>query len=338
MNHKIFVIGLGSMGKRRIRNLHALGYTDIFGFDAREDRRVEVAKLHGIKVFDSFEVAISEMQPTVFVISVPPDQHHAYIIKALELNTHFFVEASVLDDGFTEIIETAKAKKIAAVASSTMYFHPAVKKIFSIFENKELGVISNVMYHAGQFLPDWHVYEKVSEFYVSQKNTGGAREIVPYELTWITKLLGFPDRVAGVYKKTIKIDGAEEIDDTYNFLMDYPDFSATITIDVVSRYAIRRLLINGSEKQLIWNWDDDHIKIFDPKKNEWEQITYSSIDSVAGYNKNISEQMYIDEMQNFFDVADGKDVYYNTMEYDHEILKLLYKIELSSDANSFVKI
>ena len=35
---RALVIGLGSMGKRRVRNLMALGYKDIAGYDPREER------------------------------------------------------------------------------------------------------------------------------------------------------------------------------------------------------------------------------------------------------------------------------------------------------------
>ena len=35
------VVGLGSMGKRRVRCLQALGYRDVNGFDSRADRRKE---------------------------------------------------------------------------------------------------------------------------------------------------------------------------------------------------------------------------------------------------------------------------------------------------------
>ena len=39
---QVLVVGLGSMGKRRIRNLIKLGFKNIIGFDPRLDRRVEV--------------------------------------------------------------------------------------------------------------------------------------------------------------------------------------------------------------------------------------------------------------------------------------------------------
>ena len=55
LNHKILVIGLGSMGKRRIMNLQLLGFKNIKGFDAREDRRNEVKKLHKIESLDSID-------------------------------------------------------------------------------------------------------------------------------------------------------------------------------------------------------------------------------------------------------------------------------------------
>jgi 3-hydroxyisobutyrate dehydrogenase-like beta-hydroxyacid dehydrogenase len=38
---KALVVGLGSMGKRRVLNLIALGVKEIHGFDLRADRRQE---------------------------------------------------------------------------------------------------------------------------------------------------------------------------------------------------------------------------------------------------------------------------------------------------------
>lgn len=40
-----------------------------------------------------------------------------------------------------------------------------------------------------------HPWENVNEFYVSNRVTGGAREIVPYELTWIVHILGVPNEI-----------------------------------------------------------------------------------------------------------------------------------------------
>ena len=334
---KVLIIGLGSMGKRRIRNLQALGFSHVNGFDLREDRRKEAFEKYKIKTFSNFDEAIASYKYDAFIISLPPDLHHIYMKKALELSIPFFVEASVLDTDYDEIIKTAYQKKIVVAPSLTLFFHPAIKKIFEVIKSGELGAISTFNYHSGQYLPDWHTYEKVSDFYVSKKSTGGAREIVPFELCWITKLFGFPKNVSGMVKKTIHIEGAPEIDDTYSALFDYEKFTVNVTIDVVSRYATRKLLINGEKKQLRWEWDKNCIEIFDPIKKEWEILKYEMLGAAAGYNANITEQMYIDEMKNFFEAIDGKTPFPSNLDFDHRVLKLLYEIENSSSKKTFVQ-
>ena len=84
---KILVIGLGSMGKRRIRNLQANKITNIHGFDQREDRRKEAAQLYGIPVHGAFEAAIKEKFDAL-IISVPPDKHDIYISEAIKLGRY----------------------------------------------------------------------------------------------------------------------------------------------------------------------------------------------------------------------------------------------------------
>lgn len=335
MQHKVLIIGLGSMGKRRIRNLKAIGSIEISGFDTREDRRSEAKNKYGIQVFASLGEAMAAGKYTALVISVPPDLHHVYMKEAIARNLPFFVEASVVDTDYTDIIRDVKTKKIVAAPSSTLYFHPAVKKIGSIIKSGELGSLSTFIYHSGQYLPDWHTYEHVSDFYVSKKETGGAREIVPFELSWITQVIGFPKSVAGIYKKTICIEGGENIDDTYSMLMDYGAFILNLTVDVVSRAATRKLLINGEKKQLLWNWDENCVKVYDPGAGTWEVHTYETAAAAEGYNKNITEQMYIDEMKSFLDAVDGKEKFVNDLEFDHRVLKLLYAAESSYDKQVF---
>lgn len=331
------VVGLGSMGKRRIRCLRALGYKDIAGFDLRQDRRAEVSNNYGIKTFSDLDTAIREFNPEVFIISVPPDVHHIYMKRAIQEGIHFFVEASVLDTDMKKIIADLKEKKIKGIPSATLLFHPGIKKVEEIVKKGRLGKISNILYHSGQYLPGWHTYESVSEFYVSNPATGGAREIVPFELTWLTHIFGFPQKVCGHVRKTIHIQGAEKIDDTYNFLLDYQDFLATITVDVVSRFATRRLVINGDRAQLRWDWNVNQVKVYEPDQKRWEGIDYQMLPPAPGYNENIGENIYIDELDAFIKCINGQGQFVNSLERDHKVLRLLYAIEESENKQTFIR-
>jgi predicted dehydrogenase len=300
----------------------------------RPDRRAEVTSVwRDIVCHDSFETALSQQRYDAWIISVPPALHVHYMKLALQQRTPFFVEASVVDDGLEEVINAVAATGILGAPSCTLRYHPAIREIGNIVRGGSLGRISNILLHAGQYLPDWHVYEPVSKYYVSERVTGGCREILPFELTWFTEIFGFPLRVAGNCRQTISIAGAETIDDTYNCLLDYGQHLAVITVDVVSRYATRRLLINGSDKQLLWSWDLAAVRVFDPNSNTWSSHEYGERAAAPGYNENISEGMYVDETRAFLDAVRGGQSYPNTLEMDHRVLRLLYKIE-DADKNS----
>lgn len=324
---KFLVVGLGSMGKRRIRCLQKLGHKNIYGFDPKESRQLEAKKTYNIELISDVEVFTAKEKP-IFIISVPPHLHNIYMKMAVSNGCHFFVEASVLDDDFFEIIKLVATKNIVAAPSCTLLFHPAILLIKKMMDNNEIGRLSNWLYHSGQYLPDWHPYEKVSEYYVSRKDTSGGREIVPFELSWLCKVFGFPSNIASTFGKTIEFEGGENVDDTYNLLMKYKKgFFGVLTVDVVSRYATRRLMINGQEGQLRWDWENSHIDLYLAQTGKWEKVGFEKGSAHEGYNPNIVEDMYINEIHSFLMAIDKEGVYPTDLSYDWEVLKTLYKAE-----------
>jgi predicted dehydrogenase len=329
------VIGLGSMGKRRIRCLQALGVTNVLGVDLRADRRDEATTRYGIKTYSDNANMWANERPKIAIISLPPKAHVGAMHDCLTHGVPFFVEASVVDEGLWEVVKRAKEQGVLAAPSTTLRFHPAIVEITRTVHSGRLGKLSNVILHSGQYLPDWHTYEPVSDYYVSDPVTGGAREIVPFEMTWFTGVFGFPRSVACLYRKTIDIAGAPCIDDTYNCLLDYGTFLASVTVDIVSRHATRRLLINGARGQLTWSWDDAAIKIYDGERAQWDEVPYQADAAEPGYNKNISERMYIDEIRAFLNAVGGIASFPNTLEQDHRVLKLLFAMERSDRQAQF---
>ena len=255
------------MGKRRIHCLQNLGYKDIIGFDPREDRRKEAEDKYGIAVSQDTMVQPDDM---VFICS--PPKHHKYYSDAVAGNKTF-IEAG------TELLEHG-------TPSATMLFNPLVK----IIQEKlpTIGKLINISYHCGQYLPDWHPYEKVSEFYAGEV---GVIEMVAFELMWIIKIFGHHESL-GMRRKKSEIEGLEASDSVSCAISFDDDAHGIILIDVVSRTPIRQLVINGTEKQLRYN-----------------------------LNQGISEQMYIDEVKAFMD---GN--YPNTLEHSNKVIEITKQI------------
>ncbi|MFT3886294.1 MAG: Gfo/Idh/MocA family oxidoreductase [Flavobacteriales bacterium] len=334
----ILVVGLGSMGKRRLRNLTALGITELNGLDPRPDRRDEVSALFGIAVHADLQAAVGTARPVALVISVPPHLHHLYMLEAIAMGIPFFIEASVIEGGLAEINAMARAGGVFAAPSATMLFHPAVRIVRDVLASGDLGHVSSVQHHVGNYLPDWHPYEAVSDFYVSRKDTGGAREIVPFELTWLTHLFGFPERVCGVHRKTIDIPGAPDIDDTYNAILDNGVFAINLLVDVVARHPMRRLFVNCSEGSILWDWDDGHVRLFRAATGKWEEVPYTMSPASAGYNKNISDDMYIEEMRAFLQGIARPGSYVNDLDNDIRVLGLLHTIERAWEQRCWLEV
>jgi predicted dehydrogenase len=323
---KFLVIGLGSMGKRRVRCLKSLGYkeNEIIGFDLREDRRAEAYEKYQVETTgDISKVDLSKI--TALFISTPPDIHNRYIKFAIENGKSAFVEASVILEGLKELDQAAKKKKVFIAPSCTMRYHPAIIDITNIVKGGKYGKVTNFSYHSGQFLPDWHPWEKVKDFYAGNKATGGGREIVPFELSWMVDVFGFPKRSAGFFGPTM--DVGAPIDDTYCTIMDFGNFYGSLTVDVVARYAVRNLVINMEFGQVQWKWDEAIVHLFDAREGRWIDYRMPQGQSAAGYNKNIIEEMYINEANAFIQAATGKGKYPNTLEEDIKVLEIMESME-----------
>lgn len=328
---KFLVIGLGSMGKRRVRNLLALGHQgSVAGFDPREDRRAE-AKKYEITLYDNFEKALSEFKPDAFLISTPPNLHMHYAFMAQQNGIHCFIEASVVDaEKILELAQKVKSQKLVMAPSCTMRYYPMPMKIKELINSDAIGKVLNYNYQTGQYLPDWHPWEKIEDFYVSNPDTGGCREIVPFELTWLNDIFGDSKPLACVRRKLTDMNA--DIDDIYHCILEYPNnVIGNLCVEVVSRpKATREIRILGAEGEIVYSADSNELRYINTSMNEWERISFETGTVESGYIN--PEEPYINEVRAYIDaiidVQNAKPSSYpNTLEDDYKILHTLYKLE-----------
>jgi len=135
---KFLVIGLGSMGRRRIRCLQRLGFKDVIGFDPKESRRIEAREKHGIVTADDWAL-VRSTPVDAWIISTPPDTHVAYGLEATERNTAFFAEAGVPDPQTGELIARLKKSGVTGAPSCTMRYYPGPRRIKQLVAGAAVG-------------------------------------------------------------------------------------------------------------------------------------------------------------------------------------------------------
>ncbi|OGN11002.1 MAG: hypothetical protein A3I26_00350 [Candidatus Yanofskybacteria bacterium RIFCSPLOWO2_02_FULL_43_10] len=332
---KLLVIGLGSMGKRRIRNLIANGVKkdNIFGFNISKERCKTIGEEYGIKTSDDFKLAVKSFSPDVFMISTPPDTHDKYFLYAIKHKKHFFVEHPTTDKGYNKLL-TKTPKGIVGVPSNSWRFNPSVKKIKELLEKGTIGKILAFQYHMGQYLPDWHPWEDFRNVYFSKKETGACREMFAFELGWLTFALNLSEvkNILGITKKLSDLDMSA--DDFYSAVLNFKNkVSATMVIDLLSRKPFRTLKIIGSKGVLEWEWLDYTIKIH-KSRNDSQLIRLNK-----GRNEKLyvtTEDMYEEEIELFLEAVEGKRLFPFTFKENHHFLKVLFALEKSSKTGQVV--
>lgn len=320
-------VGLGSMGKRRIRNLlhHKIKPSSIIGFDLSNERCREVEQAYKVQTFQNFKSAVKTFNPDVFIISTPPHLHAQYFLYAAKLKKHFFVEVATTDDGYKKLYHLLNNQFVAAPSFTFRYYEP-IQKMKTLISSGTIGKVLAFNHHLGQYLPDWHPWEDYRKFYVSRPESSACREMVPYELQWIQYILG--DEFVAAKGLTAKQSDLEiEIDDTYTALLQSKSgIIGTLMVELLARPAVRVFRILGSEGTIEWNWQKYEIAIWSLKLKKWRTIKLKKGKKVAGY-KTTTEEMYEDEMGAFLNAIIKKKQFPYSFQQDQKNFELLRKIE-----------
>jgi predicted dehydrogenase len=319
---RFLVVGLGSMGKRRVRCLKRLGFDDITGFDPRADRRAEAAEKYGIATTGDWGAAKSQAFDA-WIISTPPDTHAGLGLQALACGAAFFTEANVDEPETHELMARLEATGIVGAPSCTMRYYPGPRAIKAAVENGRIGKPLAFTYQSGQYLPDWHPWESYTDFYVSKKHTGACREIVPFELSWLIDVFGDARELRCLKGKVT--DLATDIDDVYQVLARFDGVIGHLMVDVVARPAVRQFRLLGSEGTLVWDHGAGTVAVWTTQTQAWETTSLAPGTIEPGYIH--GEEPYIAEIADFVAAVRGERPWPYSYADDERVLALLLQAE-----------
>lgn len=322
----IVVIGLGSMGRRRIRLIKKYDPSfQIFGVDSIEDRRNLCQKEFGIIVFQDLADLFNKHSIDCAFVCTAPLSHSEIITQCLRRKTHVFTELNLVNKGYTENTSLANEHNLTLFLSSTFLYREEIKRIQAFVEEKDQ--LLNYIYHVGQYLPDWHPWESYKEFFVGDKRTNGCRELFAIELPWISKVFGEIKSFHTMKSKMsdLKID----YNDNYMVFIEHSTgHKGMLAIDVVSRRAVRNLEIYGEKLFLQWDGSPEGLKKYDYSKRHEELIKiYDKAEQLEQYSRFIVEDAYYNEIVSFFAAVSGNEVPIYSFEMDETILKIIDEIE-----------
>ena len=103
-------------------------------------------------------------------------------------------------------------------------------------------------------------------------------------------------------------------------------------VDIISRFATRSLILNLQSAQIRWNWEDGVVRLYDAEQRKWSIAHESRGQAHEGYNSNLIEEMYVDEMKAFVDAVRLGTDFPHSLEKDIEVLRFVEAIDADTSS------
>jgi len=322
---RVAVVGLGSMGKRRIRILKRLyPQTFIVGIDSRDDRQKQVADEYGIEIARNIDALADKDIRCIFVCTSP--QSHSAIFNQIDLdNMHTFSELDLQTCGYDRLIEAEKNGGCKHFLSSTPLYDADVDKIIQLASGRPNTAYR---YHIGQYLPDWHPWEDYKQFFAAHRETNACREILAIELPWIERCFGKISKTNVVSSRISTLD--IDFNDVIALTVQHESGAiGQLLIDVVSPKPMRELEIIGDHFYLQWNGKPNGIQIWNNERGKSDNlIVQNEVMHQPGYAEFIAENPYEEEIKEFFTgIYDPTFKYRFSYRESYRLLKVIDQIE-----------
>ena len=318
---KILVVGFGSIGRRHLENFLQIGNTELVVYTKRND--LQSLKKDGIKVSNSLTECLKE-NPDVGVIANETSLHMPIAIKLAKEGLDLFLEkplSNSLKDA-EKLHAIVKKKKLITQMGCNLRFHPCIKKIKNLIEQKKIGRIISAQVQNCSYLPDFHRWEDYRKSYAARKDLGGGVILTQiHEIDYMYWFFQEVENVLSISGKFSELDVTAE--DYVSSLLKFKNkIIGELHMDYFQRPDFRSCKIRGTKGEIYWDSNDNCVKIFNVNKKRWE----TKFDN--GFSHNLDTySSYVEELKHFLKCVKHRKETINNLEQGIATLKIALAIK-----------
>lgn len=247
------VIGCGYWGPNLIRNFVSCPETELlWACDLDENRLEKVLRPYpNVRKTTDMNEMLADENVSAIAIATPVDSHYHLAKACLMHGKHILVEkplaANVLHG--EELVQLAKEKNLQLMCDHTFCYTGAVRKIKEVIESGELGEIlyfDSVRINLGLFQHDVNV----------------VWDLAPHDLSILDFLIDKKPISVSAHGVSHAQNNLENI--AYVTLHYESSFISHFHVNWLSPVKIRKTIIGGTKKMLVWNDMDpaEKVKIY----------------------------------------------------------------------------
>lgn len=330
---KYLCLGSGSIGKRHMRNLIAMGTNpnDIAATDPREDRRDEVVNM-GIKnVYATYEEALEADNYDAAIVCSPTNLHIPQGIELAKRGINILMEKPLAHDleGIEEFKSVIEENKVTVMMAYIFRFTPLTEKVRELLASNVIGDVRYVRGEFSEYLPDWHPYEDYRSFYMAEKTQGGGSILdQSHIMDLVHHLFGGFDTV---YALNGNLSSLEVNSDDFSELTVKmkSGIIASIHTDMFGRDHKKELEIKGEKGNISWSSSDNSVTHYDAETKVKHVYRKFSPD----FNLN-----YIAELNHFIACIEGREEPRASLQDGIETMELILACYRSVESGAVEKV
>ena len=326
----ILIVGGGSIGKRHLRNLLALGEKDITVIETNPERAKEIEQEFAVPTVPNIMTAFATRGFQIAFVCSPSRFHVEQAIFCAEHGCDLFIEKPLSHtlDHVDELLAVVRKKNLITMVGSNWKFYPLFIKMKELLDAGAIGRVLSAGCQFGQYLPDWHPTEDHRQGYSANRSLGGGVLLDAHEfdyLTWflgrVTKLVCFADRVGDV---TVDTEDLAEV-----VLKFTSGAIGEVHLDYLQRFYQRNYEFFGETGTMKWDVNEKRI-VLQIKDKEAQVFPLAE-----NYDLNA---MYVEEIKHFLHCVKDRKETLTPVEAGAEVLCLICAAKESAEKGIVMRI
>ena len=340
---KYLIAGLGSIGRRHMRNLVALGEKDLVLLRTRKTTLPEDELAPFPQETDLHE-ALTKHKPDAVIVANPTALHFDVAIPAAEAGCTILLEKPIANtmagvDKLQAAVEKGGAKVLVAFQ---FRYHPGLVRAKGLIDAGEIGRVVSAHVHFGEFLPARHPWEDYRQGYAARADLGGGVVLTQcHSLDYLPWLVG--KKVETAWGFTGKISDLEvDVEDTAKIGLRFEDGAlGSLHLDYNRQPPVHTFEVIGTRGTIKWDLVDGvtHIyRAFPPSPDghgAGDEGQWQSYPMPADWERNV---MFLEQTKHFVAVVRGETKPSCTLEDGIRVQRLVEAVHESQSSGHVVKL
>jgi len=329
---KYLIAGLGSIGRRHMRNLIALGEKDIVLLRTRKTTMPE-DELAPFPQETDLQEALEKHKPDAVIVANPTSLHLGVAIPAAETGCTILLEKPISHsmagvDKLQAAVQRSGAKVLVAFQ---FRYHPGLMHAKKLITNGEIGRVVSAHVHFGEYLPGWHPWEDYRQGYAARADLGGGVVLTQcHSLDYLPWLVGKDVEAAWGFAGKVS-DLEVNVEDTAKIGLRFDGGAlGSLHLDYNRQPPVHTFDIVGTRGSIKWDLVDGITHIYRAEEKEWKAYPMPE-----DWERNV---MFMEQMKHFVSVVRGRAEPSCTLEDGIRVQRLVAAVHESQRTGSVVNL